>query len=120
MARLLALALGATAASALTQDEAQCIAKFDGGQTFVWVGDSNMRYESLAFNEYLEQGTILSSLARNGDSGKGQIDDLTFWNRPPGYSPPAATASGDREGVPHRGGRRRQLRGRAAQGRVVR
>ena len=58
MARLLALALGA---SALTQDEAQCIAKFDGGQTFVWVGDSNMRYESLAFNEYLEQGTILSA-----------------------------------------------------------
>ena len=50
MARLLALALGGTAASALTQDEAQCIAKFDGGQTFVWVGDSNMRYESLAFN----------------------------------------------------------------------
>ena len=35
MARLLALALGATATSALTQDEAQCIAKFDGGQTFV-------------------------------------------------------------------------------------
>ena len=62
MARLVAaLALGATAASALTQDEAQCIAKFNGGQTFVWVGDSNMRYESLAFNEYLEQGTILSA-----------------------------------------------------------
>ena len=86
MARLLiTLALGA---SALTQDEAQCIAKFNGGQTIVRVGDSNTRYESLAFNEFLEQGTILSSLARNGDEGKGQIDDLTFWNRPPGYSPP--------------------------------
>jgi hypothetical protein len=45
MARLLiALALGA---SALTQDEAQCIAKFNGGQTIVRVGDSNTRYESL-------------------------------------------------------------------------
>ena len=43
MARLLiALALGA---SALTQDEAQCIAKFNGGQTIVRVGDSNTRYE---------------------------------------------------------------------------
>ena len=71
-----------------SMDEAQCIAKFNGGQTIVRVGDSNTRYESLAFNEFLEQGTILSSLARNGDEGKGQIDDLTFWNRPPGYSPP--------------------------------
>ena len=83
MARLLiALALGA---SALTQDEAQCIASFNGGQTFVMSGDSNMRYEFLALNEYIEKGTIMSSLSRNGDKNKGQIDDggLSFWTDVP-------------------------------------
>ena len=55
MARLvIALALAASAA-ALTQEEAQCVASFNGGQTFVMSGDSNMRYEFLALNEFVEK-----------------------------------------------------------------
>ncbi|CAH0372315.1 unnamed protein product [Pelagomonas calceolata] len=81
MARLV-IALAASAA-ALTQEEAQCVASFNGGQTFVMSGDSNMRYEFLALNEFVEKGTVMSSLSRNGDKNKGQIDTLSFWTDVP-------------------------------------